>query len=64
MKISKADARTWFEFFSSLPEYEELSPRQEEIVWAALRQIEEAVEAEQRCLWARRRGFRRAAARV
>ena len=50
MKISKADARTWFEFFASLPEYEELSPRQEEIVWAALRQIEEAVEAEQRCL--------------
>lgn len=50
MKISKADARTWFEFFASLPEYEELSPRQEEIVWAALRQIEEAVEAEQRRL--------------
>ena len=50
MKISKADACTWFEFFASLPEYEELSPRQEEIVWAALRQIEEAVEAEQRRL--------------
>ena len=50
MKISKADARTWFEFFASLPEYEELSPRQEEIVWAVLRQIEEAVQAEQRRL--------------
>ena len=50
MRISKADARTWFEFFASLPEYEELSPRQEELVWAALRQIEEAVEAEQRRL--------------
>ena len=37
MKISKADARTWFAFFASLPEYEELSPRQVEIVWAALR---------------------------
>ncbi len=50
MRISKADARTWFEFFASLPEYEELSPRQEELVWAALRQIEEAVQAEQRRL--------------
>lgn len=50
MRISKADARTWFEFFASLPEYEELSPRQEELVWAALRQIEEAVQAEQRHL--------------
>ena len=50
MKISKADARTLFEFFASLPDYEELSPRQEEIVWAALRQLAAAVAGEQRRL--------------
>lgn len=45
MKISKKDALTWFEFFSMLPEDEELLNWQEEIVWAALSQIEDAVDA-------------------
>jgi len=44
MKISKKDALMWFEFFSQLPEDEELSPKQEEIVYATLAQIEAAVE--------------------
>ena len=45
MKIPKKDALIWFEFFASLPEYEELSVRQTEIVYATLAQIERAVEA-------------------
>ena len=44
MKISKKDALTWFEFFASLPEEEELMTRQQEIVLAAFAQIEAAVE--------------------
>ena len=45
MKISKKDALTWFRFFAELPEDEELLPRQQEIAYAALHQIEAAVEA-------------------
>lgn len=44
MKISKKDALTWFRFFASLPEDEELMPRQQEIAGAAFAQIEAAVE--------------------
>ncbi|MFH1879830.1 MAG: radical SAM protein [Bacillota bacterium] len=45
MKISKQDALTWFAFFASLPEEEELLPWQQEIVFAAFSQIEAAVNA-------------------
>ncbi len=45
MKISKKAALTWFTFFADLPEGEELMPRQQELVLAALAQIETAVEA-------------------
>ena len=45
MKISKRDALTWFEFFAELDGYESLSPRQMEIAYAALSQIEAAAEA-------------------
>ena len=45
MYISKKDALTWFEFFSMLPEGEELLNWQQEIVYAVLSQIEEAVDA-------------------
>ena len=45
MKISKKDALTWFEFFAGLDGYEVLSPRQMEIAYAVLAQIEEAAEA-------------------
>ena len=46
MKISKKDALTWFTFFAQLPEEEELLPRQQEIAYAALAQIEDAVDAQ------------------
>ena len=45
MKISKKDALTWFEFFSLLPEEEELMTNQQEIVYATFAQIEAAIEA-------------------
>ncbi len=45
MKISKRDALLWFRFFSQLPEGEELTPRQTEIVYAVFRQIELKEEA-------------------
>ncbi len=50
MKISKQDALCWFRFFADLPEDEELSPRQMEIVYAVLAQIERGVEARQAAL--------------
>ena len=46
MKIPKQDALHWFTFFDALPEGEELSPRQMEIAYAVLAQIEKAVEKE------------------
>lgn len=44
MDISKKDALSWFEFFAELPEGEEMAVYQQEIVYAVLSQIEEAVE--------------------
>jgi pyruvate formate-lyase activating enzyme-like uncharacterized protein len=43
MNISKKDALLWFSFFDSLPEGEELSVKQMEIVFATLAQIEKSV---------------------
>lgn len=43
MKISKKDALSWFEFFASLPEDEELMPQQTEIALSVFYQIETAV---------------------
>ncbi|MEG0900502.1 MAG: radical SAM protein [Clostridia bacterium] len=45
MKISKKDALTWFEFFSSLPEDEEIMTHQQEIIYATFAQIEAAVDS-------------------
>ena len=45
MKISKKDALRWFEFFAALPEDEEILPHQQEIVYAAFSQIEDAIDA-------------------
>ena len=53
MKISKKDALTWFRFFDALPEGEELLPRQQEIAFAALSQLEDAAEARHAALEAR-----------
>ena len=44
MKISKKDALAWFEFFSILPEDEQIMTKQQEIVFATFAQIEEAVD--------------------
>ncbi len=44
MKISKTDALKWFEFFSMLPEDEDLSPDQQEIIYSVFSQIEMATE--------------------
>ena len=52
MKISKADALTWFEFFAALPEDEEVMTRQQEIVYATFAQIEAAVDHENEALMA------------
>ena len=44
MKISKKDALAWFEFFSILPEDEELMIKQQEIVYATFAQIEAVID--------------------
>lgn len=44
MKISKKDALHWFEFFSILPEDEEIMTKQQEIIYATFAQIEAAVD--------------------
>lgn len=44
MKISKKDALLWFEFFSQLPEDEELMTKQQEIIYATFSQIEAAID--------------------
>ena len=45
MRIPKQDALNWFRFFAELPEDEPLSPRQEELKFAVLRQLEDAAAA-------------------
>lgn len=44
MKISKKDALKWFEFFSILPEDQDVMTKQQEIIYATFAQIEESVE--------------------
>ncbi len=44
MKISKKDALIWFEFFSILPEDEELMTKQQEIIYSTFAQIEAAID--------------------
>ena len=44
MKISKKDALIWFDFFSQLPEEEELMTKQLEIIYSAFAQIETAID--------------------
>lgn len=63
MKISKRDALTWFEFFAELDEYEALNPRQQEIAYATLSQIEAAAEAHFAALAAEIPGLRSLAGR-
>lgn len=44
MKISKNDALIWFDFFSQLPEEEEISIKHEEIIYSTFAQIEAAID--------------------
>ena len=64
MKISKKDALMWFSFFAQLPEDEELSVRQQEIVYAVYAQIESAVEARHQALMAEIPGLKSLAGRT
>lgn len=50
MKISKKEAKLWFNFFANLPPDEELSVVQQEIAYATFAQIEEAVLAKHEAL--------------
>ena len=50
MRIPKQDALNWFRFFAELPEDEILSPRQEELKYATLRQLEDAAAERRRPL--------------
>lgn len=59
MNISKQDALKWFEFFSILPEDEELMIRQQEIVYATFAQIEAAAEHRQEQLMSEIRGLKK-----
>lgn len=58
MKISKKDALLWFEFFSILPEDEELTAKQLEIVYATFAQIEAAVEHRNKMLMSKIKGLK------
>lgn len=44
MRISKKDALAWFEFYSILPEDEELTIKHQEIIYATFAQIEAAID--------------------
>ncbi len=44
MKISKNDALIWFDYFSQLPEEEEISVKHEEIIYSTFAQIEAAID--------------------
>lgn len=44
MKISKKDALIWFDFFSQLPEEEEINIKHEEIIYSTFAQIEAAID--------------------
>ena len=44
MKISKKDALIWFEFFSIMPEDEEIMIKQQEIIYSTFAQIEAVID--------------------
>ena len=58
MKISKKDALAWFLFYAMLPEDEELSVKQQEILYSTFAQIEAAVDRRNDELMARVRGLK------
>ncbi|HAN10489.1 MAG TPA: radical SAM protein [Clostridiales bacterium] len=58
MKISKKDALIWFEFFSILPEDEEITTKQQEIIYSTFAQIEEAIDYRNDTLMSKIKGLK------
>ncbi|CQR71050.1 Radical SAM superfamily protein [Sporomusa ovata DSM 2662] len=58
MKISKKDALIWFDFFSQLPEEEEISIKHEEIIYSTFAQIEAAIDHRNDMLMSEIRGLK------
>lgn len=58
MRISKKDALDWFLFYAMLPEDEELSVKQQEILYATFAQIEAAIDHRNEELMAHVRGLK------
>ena len=58
MKISKKDALIWFEFFSILPEDEEIMTKQQEIIYSTFAQIEVAIDHRNDTLMSEIRGMK------
>lgn len=58
MKISKEDALKWFEFFSMLPDDEEVMPKQQEIIYATFAQIEAAIDHRNDVLMSKIKGLK------
>jgi len=58
MKISKTDALLWFDYFSQLPEDEEISVKQEEIIYSTFAQIEATIEQRNDGLMAEIKGLK------
>jgi uncharacterized protein len=58
MKISKIDALIWFDFFSQLTEEDEISAKQEEIIYSTFAQIEAAVDHRNNALLSEIKGLK------
>lgn len=58
MKISKNDALIWFDYFSQMPEDEEITVKHEEIIFSTFAQIEAAVEHRNELLMAEIKGLK------
>lgn len=58
MKISKKDALIWFDFFSQLPEDEEISVKHQEIINSTFAQIEAAIDHRNELLMSKIRGLK------
>lgn len=58
MRISKKDALTWFQFYSILPEDEEISAKHQEIIYSTFAQIETAIDYRNDVLLSQIRGLK------
>ena len=58
MKISKNDALIWFDYFAQMPEDEETTAKQKEIIYATFAQIEAAVDHRNELLMSQIKGLK------